>query len=150
MIIFNNFYLQPSIIILSLAFAFGWLLRKYILYRKMSNILTIIQQIYTKGYFLENGYILATAKDDNYIYNLLSCREIVYKKRGISKEEFIKEKNNLLYALMLLLCNIKNKNNYYTISLPDNFGILDKSEKEAVMKLFYHHNKYNFNKNDII
>lgn len=150
MIIFDNFYIQPSLVVLALVFAFGWIIRKYILYKKISDLLTVIQQIYTKGNFLENSYVLATAKDNDYKYNLLSCGEIIYKKIGISNEEFIKEKNNLLYALILLLCNIKNRNHYYTISLPDNFGILDKSEKATIMKLFYRHNKYNFNKNDII
>ena len=109
--------------------------------REIRRTLTIMQQIYMKNGFFANGYILETAEDKDYKYNLLSCGHITYTKKHISKQAQEKAKEDLLHCFVKYLYNLNDHPEYYLYQLHDDFGVLDKSEYEEVSKLFKYHKK---------
>lgn len=142
-----NLTISDLILLLAIFFFLLYIsvIQKYIEYKKIKEILSLLESIYTKG------HVVQTARDENYVYNLLDNKKIIYAKRKINKDIKQNAKENLQKCLLYSLYNINNRHDIYSIQLPDEVGILHKSEYKEVMRLFNNHRpKFNNNEKDII
>lgn len=142
-----NLTISDLILLLAIFFflLYIFVIQKYIEYKKIKEILSLLESIYTKG------HVIQTARDENYVYNLLDNKKIIYAKRKINKDIKQNAKESLQKCLLYSLYNINNRHDIYSIQLPDEVGILHKSEYKEVMRLFNNHRtKFNNNEKDII
>lgn len=132
-------------IILFCALAYKFVIEKFLIYNKIKEILSLLECIYT------NGHVFQTARDKDYIYNMLDNHKIIYAKKGADKDKINKAKSELQSCLLRNLYNLNNKHKDYTTTIPSDFGILDKSEYKDVLPLFDNpHKTYNYDPKDVI